>query len=132
MEAYAPAEVFPGAMVCALPGAMRRSGVSKGGNDFDAALLDGLLARLADLVVERLLERTEAEPRPNQWMDARDAAAYLGVHRDTVRKLAAERAIPVHQDGPGSRLYFRRGELDEWRLTAKPQRRRQTALRWVS
>jgi excisionase family DNA binding protein len=111
---------------------MRRGAASNGGSDLDAALLDGLLGRLADLVIERLLERTEAGPPPNQWMDARDAAAYLGVHRDTVRKLAAERAIPVHQDGPGSRLYFRRDELDEWRLTAKPQRRRQNALRSVS
>jgi len=131
MEAYATAEALrgAGAAVSSVPGAIRRSGAA-GGNDFDTALLDGLLGRLADLVVDRLVERRETEDQPSQWMDARDAAAYLGVHRDTVRKLAAERAIPVHQDRPGSRLYFRRAELDEWRLTAKPQRR-QTALRAV-
>jgi excisionase family DNA binding protein len=131
MEAYATAEALPRAVVRSVPGAIRRSDASKG-DDFDTALLDGLLGRLADLVVERLRERAETEDQPRQWMDARDAAAYLGVHRDTVRKLAAEGAIPVHQDGPGSRLYFRRAELDEWRLTAKPQRRRQTTLRPVS
>jgi excisionase family DNA binding protein len=55
-------------------------------------------------------------------MDAREAAGYLGVHRDTLRKLAAERAVPVHQDGPGCRLYFRRDELDEWRRSSKAAR----------
>jgi excisionase family DNA binding protein len=55
-------------------------------------------------------------------LDARGAAEYLGVHRDTLRKLAAQRAIPTHQDGPGCKLYFRRDELDEWRRTARPMR----------
>jgi excisionase family DNA binding protein len=63
-------------------------------------------------------------------MDAREAAAYLGVHRDTLRKLAAERAVPVHQDGPGCKLYFNRNELDEWRRTARAPRSRR--LRAVS
>jgi excisionase family DNA binding protein len=52
-------------------------------------------------------------------MDARTAAAYLGVHRDTLRKLAAERAVPVHQDAPGCKLYFRRDELDHWRRSGR-------------
>jgi excisionase family DNA binding protein len=61
-------------------------------------------------------------------MDASKAAAYLGMHRDTLRKLAAQRAVPVHQDGPGCKLYFRRDELDDWRRAGRgPQRRLRVA-----
>jgi excisionase family DNA binding protein len=65
-------------------------------------------------------------------MDAHVAAAYLGIHRDTLRKLAAQRAIPVHQDGPRCKLYFRRGELDEWRQSGPARRRTAASLRAVS
>jgi excisionase family DNA binding protein len=90
----------------------------------DSPLIDQLLGRLADLVVDRLAARsgTETEQTPDEWMDARAAAVYLGVHRDTLRKLAAERAVPVHQDGPGCKLYFRRDELDDWRRSGRAPR----------
>jgi|SRR5579884_823963 len=86
------------------------------------ALLDQLLVRLADLVVERLTERSSASTSDHvsEWMDARGAAEYLGIHRDTLRKLAAQRSIPSHQDGPRCKLYFRREELDNWRQSAWP------------
>ncbi len=91
----------------------------------DATVIDTVLCRLADLVVERLLERTAASTSSfSQWMDAREAAEYLGIHRDTLRKLAAERAVPTHQDGPGCKLYFRRDELDDWRRSSRSARRR--------
>jgi excisionase family DNA binding protein len=97
------------------------------------ALIDQILGRLADLVVDRLMERTDTQSndQASAWLDARGAAEYLGIHRDTLRKLAAQRAIPTHQDGPGCKLYFRRHELDEWRRTARPMRAA-TALRPVS
>jgi excisionase family DNA binding protein len=90
----------------------------------DSPLIDQLLGRLADLVVDRLMARsgTETEPPPDEWMDARTAAVYLGVHRDTLRKLAVERSVPVHQDGPGCKLYFRRDELDDWRRSGRAPR----------
>jgi excisionase family DNA binding protein len=90
----------------------------------ESALIDQLLRRLADLIVDRLTERTEAGSKQDadDWMDARAAAAYLGIHRDTLRKLAAERAVPVHQDGPGCKLYFRRDELDHWRRSGRVPR----------
>ncbi|MGN6869286.1 MAG: helix-turn-helix domain-containing protein [Solirubrobacteraceae bacterium] len=70
------------------------------------------------------MERTDARTseQASEWLDARGAAEYLGVHRDTLRKLAAQRAIPTHQDGPGCKLFFRRDELDEWRRSARPMR----------
>jgi excisionase family DNA binding protein len=75
-------------------------------------LLDQIADRLAAVITERLLV---SDNRPDEWLDSRHAAEYLGVHRDTLRKLAAERAIPSEQDGPGCKLYFRRSELDAWR-----------------
>jgi excisionase family DNA binding protein len=104
------------------------------GGDSDTALLDGLLGRLADLVADRLLARTAAtkDAHAGEWLDAHDAAAYLGMHRDTLRKLAAQRSIPVHQDGPRCKLYFRRDELDDWRRSTPATRRTAASLRAAS
>jgi excisionase family DNA binding protein len=132
MQAYAPAERLGLAgqlpsVEPTSPAPLRRSSVS---TESDSALINQLLGLLADLVVDRLMKRTEAGSNPpaDEWMDARAAAAYLGIHRDTLRKLSAERAVPVHQDGPGCKLYFHRDELDEWRRTAKAPRSRLRAV----
>jgi len=81
-----------------------------------AGLIGQLVDRLADRIAFALLERLGADEREgDDWPDSRHAAEYLGVHRDTLRKLAAEQAIPSEQDGPGCKLYFRRLDLDAWR-----------------
>jgi hypothetical protein len=36
--------------------------------------------------------------------------------------------VPVHQDGPGCKLYFRCDELDEWRRTSRACRSRLRAV----
>lgn len=86
------------------------------GSDVGAAvvaqLVDQLVHRVAALVADRLTQR---DCDQDVWYDSRHAAEYLGVHRDTLRKLAAERTIPAEQDGPGCKLYFRRSVLDAWR-----------------
>jgi excisionase family DNA binding protein len=85
--------------------------------------VDELLAHLADLIAERVAARfAVAKQAPEEWTDTRGAAAYLGVHRDTVRRLAAERAIPSEQEGPRCKLFFRRSDLDAWRSGARPLR----------
>jgi excisionase family DNA binding protein len=58
-------------------------------------------------------------------MDTRRAAEYVGVHTDTLRKLAAAGKVPYEQAGPRCKLYFRRSDLDRWRsavgsLKARP------------
>jgi excisionase family DNA binding protein len=84
----------------------------RGGSAVFDQLVDCIAERLAAAVAKRLgTDDTEDA----EWFDSRHAAEYLGVHRDTLRKLAAERAIPSEQDGPGCKLYFRRSELDAWR-----------------
>ena len=80
-------------------------------------VLDDLLAQLADLVADRIATRL-AGPRTSQkdeWLDTRRASEYLGIHRDSLRRLAAERAIPTEQAGAGCKLYFKRSDLDAWR-----------------
>ena len=76
-------------------------------------LIDCLIDRVAAAVVARL--ENDSADRGDEWFDSRQAAEYLGVHRDTLRRLAAARAIPTEQDGRGCKLFFRRSALDEWR-----------------
>lgn len=81
-----------------------------------SSLLEEFISQLAERVAERLAEQAPVAPSNlDEWLDSRHAAEYLGVHRDTLRKLAAERSIPSEQDGPGCKLYFHRSDLDEWR-----------------
>jgi excisionase family DNA binding protein len=77
------------------------------------ALLDFLVERVAQAVVERLCGGVADQN--DDWLDSREAADYLGLHRDTLRRLAAARAMPAEQDGPGCKLFFRRAALDDWR-----------------
>src|SRR5437764_13689804 len=80
------------------------------------SLVDQLVDRLADRIAGVIAERVgSADPTDAEWFDSRGPAEYLGVHRDTLRKLAAERAIPSEQEGAGCKLYFRRVDLDAWR-----------------
>jgi excisionase family DNA binding protein len=78
-----------------------------------APVIEDIAARVALAVVSRLAASQERDR--GEWLDSRQGAEYLGVHRDTLRKLAAERTIPAHQDGRGCKLFFRRSDLDDWR-----------------
>jgi excisionase family DNA binding protein len=107
-------------------GSSRHEGDRIGPLTFDHAagssLFDALIDQLAERVAERLAavtSRSHAREQgdTDEWLDSRHAAEYLGVHRDTLRKLAAERAIQSEQDGPNCKLYFRRSDLDSWRRT---------------
>ena len=78
----------------------------------ELGIIEQLVDRLAERVAAVVAERMSATEEPaDEWLDSRHAADYLGVHRDTLRKLAAERSIPCDQDGPGCKLYFRRCDL---------------------
>jgi excisionase family DNA binding protein len=83
------------------------------------AVLERLLGQLADVVAERVVTLLMAPLRASadDWLDTRRAAEYLGIGRDSLRRLAAERAIPTEQAGAGCKLYFRRSDLDQWRCS---------------
>ncbi len=121
MQAYAHAERLPQGTQFRTPDPAIATGASVIRAGAAENLIDQLVGHLADLVVDRLMERTAADvtDRVAEWLNARGAADYLGVHPDTLRKLAAQRAVPTHQDGPRCKLYFRRDELDEWRRSTK-------------
>ena len=88
-------------------------------------LVDRLAEKVAAIIAERL---SVPDDRTDEWFDSRNADEYLGVHRDTLRKLAAERAIPMEQDGPGCKLYFRRSDLDVWRRSGGRPRHLMSSL----
>jgi excisionase family DNA binding protein len=80
-----------------------------------------LTVQLSEEQLSDLAERIAAhlqDPEPERWLNTREAAAYLGVHLDTLRRLAAERRIPSVQEGPRCRLHFKRSELDAYRQGA--------------
>lgn len=83
-----------------------------------ASLDDPALDALADLLAPKLEARlTAARPTEDGWLDAKRAAAYIGLSVNALHKLTAERAIPFEQEGPGCKCWFKRSELDEWRRT---------------
>jgi excisionase family DNA binding protein len=71
--------------------------------------LGPLVDRIAAEVAVRL-----AAPASSPWLDVNGAAEYLACSPERIRKLIARREIPYHQEGPGSRVFFNKGELDEW------------------
>jgi excisionase family DNA binding protein len=78
--------------------------------------IGGILEQFVEVLAERVAERLQAAPEAeDEWLDTRGAAEHLGVHRDTIRRLAAERTLPSEQEGPGCKLFFRRSDLDAWR-----------------
>jgi excisionase family DNA binding protein len=59
--------------------------------------------------------RQPAQPQTDGWLDMGQAAAYLGLTRNALRKYTAARTIPFEQDIPGAKCWFKRCELDAWR-----------------
>jgi excisionase family DNA binding protein len=52
---------------------------------------------------------------PNQWLDTKQAAAYLGMTVNALHKYTSARSIRFYQDVPGGKCWFKRSELDAWR-----------------
>jgi excisionase family DNA binding protein len=109
MSAYATS----GAQLGGLPGAAIPQLAAAGGDRIFERLISHLAEQVTAAVVARLGGSVAGSE--SEWLDSRHAADYIGIHRDTLRKLAAERTIPSEQDGPGCKLYFRRADLDAWR-----------------
>ncbi len=82
-----------------------------------ASLDDQALDALADLLAPKLEQRLKPVVIEDGWLDAKRAAAYVGLSVTALHKLTAERAIPFEQEGPGCKCWFKRSELDEWRRT---------------
>jgi|GEM_PF-5030158 len=117
MQAYAIAEMAPPADLRLLD---RRPAVPDSPSEITASrnpVLDQLLGQFAELVAAKVADRlaTPLSEAAEEWLDTRRAAEYLGIHRDRLRRLAAEGAIPAEQTAAGCKLFFRRSDLDGWR-----------------
>jgi excisionase family DNA binding protein len=84
--------------------------------EIDEDTLAALADRLAPIVVARI---RPTEP-PTPWLDVAAAAQHLACPRSRIYALVSARRIPHHKDG--SRLLFRREELDEWVRTGGGRR----------
>jgi excisionase family DNA binding protein len=115
MQAYASAEMAPAPDLRLVECDPTISGSTTQGAK-GSTVVDELVAHLADLVAAKVIDRlARQETSAAEWLDTRGASEYLGIHRDSLRRLAAERAIPAEQACAGCKLFFRRSDLDAWR-----------------
>jgi excisionase family DNA binding protein len=114
MQAYASADTARPVQLRILESPSRAAAAPVG-----SGILDELLGQLADLVADRVAARLSAprQDAKDEWLDTRRAAEYLGIHRDSLRRLAAERSIPTEQAGAGCKRYFKRSDLGAWRCS---------------
>jgi excisionase family DNA binding protein len=69
-------------------------------------LIEALAQRTAEIVTERLGQQ------PEPWIGVDQAAEHLACPKSRIYALVSARRIPHEKDG--SRLLFRRSDLDEW------------------
>lgn len=94
--------------------------MSNGSHDLASAVVSALDDFALDELADRLAPKLEQRLKPaaaveDGWLDAKRAAAYVGLSVNALHKLTAERAIPFEQEGPGHKMWFKRSELDAWR-----------------
>src|SRR5437588_12657557 len=116
MQAYATAERVPQVPELRVLPSVPQQSPAEAANPLNGLVVDELLGNFAALIADRVLARIAADQEQRDgWLDTRGAADYLGVHRDTIRRLAAEGVIPAQRAGVGCKLYFRRDDLKDWR-----------------
>jgi excisionase family DNA binding protein len=76
--------------------------------EIDNETLGTLADRLAPILATRIGHAEQAF----RWLDVEHAAEHLSCPRSRIYALVSARRIPHHKDG--SRLLFRREELDDW------------------
>lgn len=87
-----------------------RSGAHTSNADVAVALPPAFVEAVAARVAEILAERQGSAPEA--WIGVEEAAAHLACGRSRVYALVSAGRIPFAKDG--SRLLFRRSELDAW------------------
>jgi hypothetical protein len=84
---------------------------------FDPATIDALADTVAAAVLERIGPTlAAASPDAAGWLDSRDAAAYLAISVDALHRRTAARQLDFSQTVPGAPCYFRRADLDAYRM----------------
>lgn len=72
----------------------------------------GVPPELVAAIAAQAAELVEASVQPEPYMTAEQAAQYLACKVERIHALVSADRIPHHRDG--SRLLFRRSELDDW------------------
>ena len=80
------------------------------------SVLDALAERVAARVLERLTDGQDGD----RWLDAKQAADYLGRSINALNTLTAAGNFPPSRKLPGHKLWFRLSQLDHWRSGAAP------------
>lgn len=76
-----------------------------------------LVDAIAAAVAERIVDLQPLAPAADAWIDADEAAAYIGKSKDRVYDLAQSGALRHGRDGRS--LLFRRCDLDDYLLGRK-------------
>ncbi len=84
--------------------------------------LDPLLAKLADMVAERVAERmarlapppAPAAPAAREWLTTKQAAEYLGYKKNTLEIKRHKGEGPPFQKPTENSVRYRRADLDAW------------------
>jgi len=77
-------------------------------------------AEFIERVAERAAELLASRVNVDEWLSVQEAAHYLRCPRSRIYALTSAKRIPHHHDG--SRLLFRRSELDAWVLAGGGRR----------
>jgi excisionase family DNA binding protein len=88
-----------------------------GGQPLEAVLDDAALAAIAAAI-------SPTDTTWQEWFNVEDAAAYMDVSPERVRKLIARRAIAFSQEGPGCRVFLRRTDLDTYLNEQRHERKK--------
>lgn len=82
---------------------------------FSIEFTDDLLDALADRLAPRVAALVRQQEDGDGWLDSAAAADYLALSKNALHKLSSSKAIPLEQESPGCKLWFRRSDLDAWR-----------------
>ena len=69
-----------------------------------------VIETIAESVASQLGERLRAQPE--KWIGVQEASAHLACPKSRIYDLVSARRVPHERDG--SRLLFRRSDLDAW------------------
>jgi excisionase family DNA binding protein len=82
--------------------------------EISADVLELVISAVTERVLATRVDDSLGGGLPPEWMTVENAARYLDMKVERLRKLVAYREVPFHQEAPGCRIYFRRRDLDEW------------------
>lgn len=71
--------------------------------------------------IEKMLQQLsqDSSKSAKEVMDSREVAQYLGVSPEYIRQLISQHKIPYFKNQSGTRNFFRRADIDNWRASSR-------------